>query len=148
MVDTIKVSKTMNAPQKFVYQWCTDFTEEDPKLTGSSSKRKILEKSRRKVVYVTTYKGSDGGSKTSVCIVALKPNNAWHLDAYGEEDFEIGDYKLKRLGKNKTRLDMVFKETWKDIAEIPSIEEQISGTNRVWDLYVAALEKEYQSNTK
>jgi hypothetical protein len=52
------------------------------------------------------------------------------------------------LGEGKTRLDMVFKEKWKNIAEIPSIKEQIRSTNEVWDKYVAALEKEYRSRKK
>ncbi len=145
MVDIVRVSKTIEAPQKFVFDWCTDFREDDPKITGSLGKRKILEKTRKKAIYVSTYKGSDGASKTNVNIVTLKPPTSWHLDQFGEEDNEVGEYKLTKVGKNKTRLDMVFKETWKDIAEIPSIEEQISGVNRFWDIYVAALEKEYQS---
>ena len=59
-----------------------------------------------------------------------------------------GTYRLKSLGKNKTRLDMVFKETWKNIAKIPSIEEQIDGTNKAWDGTVAALESEYKQSSK
>jgi hypothetical protein len=144
-VDTVKIAKTIKAPQKYVFDWCTDFREDDPKITGSSSRRKVLERNKKKVVYVSTYKGGDGAIKTNVNIVTLKPPTSWHLDQFGEEDNETGEYTLTSLAKNKTRLDMVFKETWKDIAAIPSVEEQEAQVNRIWDIYVAALEKEYQS---
>jgi hypothetical protein len=146
MVDIVKVSKVINAPKKFVYEWCTDFSSEDPKMTGSGNVRRIIEKTRKKAVYVNTYEGEDGKPKMNVNIVALKPSSFWHLDQFGEEDNETGDYKLTRLGKNKTRLDMVFKESWKDIAQIPSIDEQSAGIHRVWDKYISVLEKEYRDS--
>jgi hypothetical protein len=143
MPDVIKVSKVINAPKKFVFEWCTDFRDDDPKITGSSSTRKVVEKTKTRAIYVVRYRGSDGLPKTNVNIVAMKPYSSWHLDQYGEEDNETGDYKLTNLGKKKTRIDMIFKENWKKIAKVPSIEEQISSTNRVWDKFVASLEKEF-----
>ena len=148
MVDKYKVSRIIKAPQKFVFSWCTDFREDDPKITGSSSTRKMLEKTKKRVVYIATYKGADGNTKMNVNLVMLHPHTSWHLDQFGEEDNEVGDYKLTRLGKEETRLDMVFKETWKNIAQVPSLQEQISSTNRVWDKYVSALEQEYQASLR
>jgi hypothetical protein len=146
-MDDIEVSKSINASPKFVYKWCTDFSEDDPKITGSSSVRKVLEKTKKRAIYVVDYEGADGTRKFNVNIVSLVPQkNAWHLDQFGEEDNETGDYKVKGLGKNKTRLDMVFREKWKNIAKIPSIEEQVKQTNEVWDKYVAALEKDYSDS--
>ena len=84
----------------------------------------------------------------AVDIITLKPPSSWHLDYFGEEDDETGEYRLKSLGKNKTRLDMVFREKWKNIAKVPSIEEQMRNTNEVWDKYVAALEKDYNSERR
>ena len=108
----------------------------------------MLEKTKKRVVYIATYKGADGNTKMNVNLVMLHPNTSWHLDQFGEEDNEVGDYKLTRLGKEETRLDMVFKETWKNIAQVPSLQEQISSTNRVWDKYVSALEQEYQAGLR
>jgi len=144
-LDVYRVSKTINAPLRFVYNWCTDFSETDPQLTGSTNQRKILEKTRKRKIYASIYKGADGEQKVSVNIVTLKPPTSWHLDYFGEEDDEIGEYRLRSLGKNKTRLDMLFKEKWKNISRIPSIKEQVDGTNEVWDKYVSALEKDYNS---
>lgn len=135
----------MNVPLKFAYEWLTDYSEDDPKITGSKSQRTILEKSRRETVYLTSYKGDDDRVFTVVNIVTLKPPSSWHLDQYGIEDNETGDYKLVKLGKSKTRINMVFKETWKNIREIPTIEEQVRHTSEIWDKYVAALEHDYSS---
>jgi hypothetical protein len=143
-MDVFRVSKTINAPIRYVYDWCIDFREDDPKITGSKSQRRILHKTKKKVVYAQLYEGSDGKQKVAVDIVTLSPRS-WHLDYFGEEDDETGDYRLTSLGKNKTRLDMIFKEKWKDIAVIPSKQEQIDQTSRIWDKYVTALEKEYNS---
>jgi hypothetical protein len=144
-MDVTRVSKTINAPPHYVYDWCTDFREDDSKITGSKSQRKILEKTKKRVIYVQIYKGEDGKQKVAVNIVTLRPLNAWHLDYFGEEDDEIGDYVVKNLGKDKTRLDMVFKEKWKNVAKIPSIEEQTKQSNKSWDKFVEALEKDYNS---
>jgi hypothetical protein len=46
-MDVIRVSKTINAPLRYVYEWCTDFREDDPQITGSKSQRKVLEKTRK-----------------------------------------------------------------------------------------------------
>ena len=144
-MDVIRVSKTINAPYGYVYDWCTDFRGDDGKITGSKSQRIIVEKTKKRVIYVQIYKGGDGKQKVAANIVTLRPPNSWHLDFFGEEDDETGEYVVKDLGKDKTRLDMVFKEKWKNIAKVPSIEEQTKQTNKVWDKYVKALEKDYNS---
>ena len=147
-MDVTRVSKTINAPLRYIFNWCTDFREDDPQITGSKSQRKILEKTKKRVIYAQVYEGADGKDKMAVDIIMLKPPSSWHLDYFGEEDDETGEYRLKSLGKNKTRLDMVFREKWKNIAKVPSIEEQMRNTNEVWDKYVAALEKDYNSERR
>jgi len=144
-MDVIRVSKTINAPYGYVYDWCTDFREDDGKITGSKSQRIIVEKTKKRVIYVQIYKGGDGKQKVAANIVTLRPPNSWHLEFFGEEDDETGEYVVKDLGKDKTRLDMVFKEKWKNIAKVPSTEEQTKQTDKVWDKYVKALEKDYNS---
>jgi len=64
------------------------------------------------------------------------------LDKAGQEDDEIGNYHLTRLGPRKTRLDMTFKAKYK-IANAPTKKEDTEQTNRVWDKYIAALERDY-----
>jgi hypothetical protein len=146
-MDTIRVSKTINAPLSYVFSWCTDFSEDDPKITGSKSQRKILEKTKKRVIYAQLYNDEKGQQKVAVDIVSLKSPRYWHLDYFGEEDDETGEYKLTRLGKNKTRLDMLFKEKWK-ISNPPTKAWQVQHTNEIWDKYIAALEHDYNSEER
>lgn len=140
---TIRVSKVINASLPFVYKWCTDYREDDPKITGSTNQRKILQRTRQRVVYLSIYKRGVK-FKYAVDIVTLRPPKAWHLDFVGEEDDETGDYRLTKLGARKTRLDMVFKEKYK-IRNAPTKLEDTKHTNETWDKYVAALERDYKS---
>jgi hypothetical protein len=60
-------------------------------LTGSKSQRRILEKTRKRVIYAQLYEGEDGKEKVAIDIVTLKPPHSWHLDYFGEEDDETGE---------------------------------------------------------
>lgn len=139
---TFRVSKAINAPLRFVYRWCTDYRESDPKITGTKSKRKILLKTEHRVVYTSKYI-SGGKPKTAVNVVTLYPSKAWHLDFVGDEDDESGDYVLKRMGPNRTRLDMAFTEHYR-IRKAPTKAQDIEHTHEVWDKYIRALEKDYR----
>ena len=140
---TYHVSKVIKAPLKFVYDWCTDFREDDNQITGSKTQRKILQKTKRRAIYISTYE-REGRVMSGVNIVTLRPPTAWNLDYVGEEEDEIGRYKLTRVGPSKTRLDMTFTEKYK-INDAPTKEEDKSVTDQTWDKYVARLEMDYSS---
>jgi hypothetical protein len=59
---------------RYVYDWCTDFSEDDPKITGSTSQRKVLEKTKKRVTYVQIYQGS--GRWTEGCCQHRHPEPA------------------------------------------------------------------------
>ena len=142
----LHVSKVINVPSRFVYEWCTDYRESDPKISGSKSKRIILLKTERRVIYLSTYR-SGGKSKSAVNVVTLYPPRAWHLDFVGDDDDEVGDYVLTKLGPRKTRLDMTFEEHYK-MRQAPTKAQDLKQTNKVWDKYVAALENDYVRQRK
>ena len=104
-----------------------------------------MEKTKKQVVYASVYKGSDGIEKIGANFVTLKSPTSWHLEYFGEDDNETGDYKLVNLGKGKTKLNMVFKESWKT-PEFPTVEEQVRDSGHIGTRYVAALEAEYNSS--
>ena len=141
---TVHVSKVIEAPLNFVYNWCTDFREDDNKITGSKTKRIILQNNKQRVIYISTYKVR-GKTFSGVNIVTLRPPNAWHLDFAGQEDDEIGEYRLTRITPRKTRLNMTFKIKYK-IANPPTKREDTKSTSKFWDKYVAAVEKDYASS--
>jgi len=138
------VTKTVNAPLKFVYEWCTDYREDDNQITGSKAQFRILQKTNRRVIYLRTHE-RDG--KTMICVkmVTLRPPKAWYLDQVGEDEDVIGIYKITRMGPEKTRLDMTFTEKYK-ISDAPTKEEDRKNTDQMWDKYVAALEEDYASD--
>lgn len=136
------VSKVLNAPLSFTFKWCTDYRDTDPKITGSKNKRLILEKTKERVIYTIRYK-SGGKTMNAVNIVTLRPPKAWHLDSRGDEDDEIGEYRLTSIGPRKTRLDMAFVEFWK-IRNYPGKSEYLSDMHRLWDKFGAALERDYR----
>ena len=141
IVGTCRFSKTINAPLRFVYDWCTDYREDDYKITGAKSRRLIVEKTKSRVVYITQQKGAKAG--TVVNIVTLRPPNGWHLNSIGDQRNETGRYHLRKLGPRSTKLDMVFKFKWK-IGPAPTRTEFLEHLNEIWDKYAAALENDYK----
>jgi len=141
------LSRTIHAPLRFVYDWCTDFRDSDPEIApdiltiGSKNERKVLLKTKHRVVYVMSYK-SQGKQKSAVDVVTLHPPKAWHLDFVGDEHDEVGDYLLTSLGPRKTKLDMTFTEHYK-IRGAPTQAQDLKHTHEVWDKYIAALKKDY-----
>jgi hypothetical protein len=139
---TYRLSQTFNAPLDFTFAWCTDFREDDNKMTGSKIRRKFLERSSRRFVWVTQNKV---GRRTveGIRAVWLRPPDAWHLDTCGDGR-EIGDYKLTPVGK-RTRLDMVFQVTYDDPDEAESVREWVAGAKREWDAFRKYLEADYEA---
>ena len=143
---TYKVSKTFNAPLGFVYDWCTDFAEDDMKMIGSKRIRNLHEKTKARVIW--TVEGKDLKGKTDpVRVVWLRPPNAWHLETCGDGS-EVGDYKLASIGKNRSRLDMVFTETFASKSEVPSKKELLDVAVDHWEGYGAALERDYRKSLR
>jgi hypothetical protein len=111
-------------------------------MTGSRLKRKILMKTKHRVIWVASYR-SRGKIRNAVDVVTLHPPKAWHVDFIGDEDDTTGDYVLTSFGARKTRLDMRFKARYK-VRNVPSETEDVKELHEVWDKYVAALEKDYR----
>lgn len=145
-VETYHVSKTFRAPLDFVFAWCTDFREGDNKMTGSKSKRKILEKTEKRILWIVEYK-EKGETREGVRVVWPHPPDSWHLDTCGDGK-ELGEYRLSPKGKNKTRLDMEFRITYDDKDEIEDKDEWEKETRELWDIFAWYLEKDYEAHSK
>jgi len=137
------VSKSINAPLKYVYDWCTDYREDDNRITGSKTQFRILQKTNRRVIYLSTSKWH-GKAMVAVKMVTLRPPKAWYLDQVGRVEDVVGVYTLTRLGPEKTRLNMRFTEKYK-LRGAPSKEQDRNDVAQMWNKYVAALEKDYAS---
>jgi hypothetical protein len=112
-------------------------------MIGSKTRRHILERTKERFVWVVNYK--DGGrEKEGVRAVWLHPPDSWHLDTCGDGR-EVGDYKLTRLGKTKTRLEMKFVETYDSPEEVEDKEEWEADGKRHWAIYKKALEADFKA---
>jgi len=140
---TYKLSKKFNAPLDYVFKWCTDFREDDNKMVGSKTVRKILEKNRQRGIGRVRYKEGKGFAE-GVRFVALHPPSAWHLDTCGDGR-EVGDYKLTSLGKNKTRLQMRFTVTYDSKKDVEDRDEWEKDGDDHWTIYKKALEAEFKA---
>ncbi len=142
---TLRFQKLIHAPLPFVYAWCTDFREDDDRITNSiyHYRAKIVLREPRRVVRVIAVPGRDRNRNTEVEIIHLLPPDRWRLEKFSVTDDNVGSYRLTRLGRNLTRLDMRFRETWK--TQHPADRGRYRTLfNRVWDRYVEVIEAEYQ----
>jgi hypothetical protein len=140
------ISKTFNAPLQFVFAWCTDFREDDPKMNGENRLRHIIERTKERVIWSVSYK-EKGEDHQGVRVVWLSPPNSWHMDTCGDMR-RRGDYILKPLGKNKTRLDIAFVETWDKKTDVEPPEKWERDIGGMWDAFGRFLEKDFrESNT-
>lgn len=135
-----EVVKTINAPLSFVYDWCTDFREDDPKLTGSTSKMKIIEKTDKRAVY-SREDIKDGITLQTKSVVTMVPPDRWYLEAKGDVADYTGEYRLFQDG-DATRLEMKFTRKYKE-ERSPNIERLHQLNNEFWDKLIEILENEY-----
>jgi hypothetical protein len=140
---TYRLSATFNVPLDYVFAWCTDFREDDNKMIGSKTRRHFLERTKERFVWVVNYK-DDGKDKEGIRAVWLHPPDSWHLDTCGDGR-EVGDYKLTRLGKTKTRLDMKFVETYDSLEEVEDKKEWEADGKKHWAIYKKALEADFKA---
>lgn len=133
-------SQTIGAPLRRVYAWCTDFRVDPAEARSPGWERRILEASRTRSVFVDLFSGGGSSPRLAVNVVTLKPPAAWHLDLYGDPRSEGVDYRLTRLGRSKTRLDMTFR-----VGLGPS---EKAGFAQLWAQWAAEIERSYRSRTR
>ena len=139
---TVRLSKMVHAPLHYVYDWCTDFRSDDGKFSRSKPRFRVIKLSPRRVVRVRMTPIGAKGPVVAVELVRLRPPNAWHVDGIDEGDFGAVDYKLTRLGPEKTRVTLVIVERWM-VPRYPKKGEWLPPSSKYWDHLVRVIEKRY-----
>jgi hypothetical protein len=136
-----QVSKTIKAPIKYVYEWCTDFRSNDGKF--SKTRHKVIHVGSDRVVRIIERVTPIESPKVAVELVRLIPPYAWHKDQIGVTDLDSMDYKLAGLGSGLTRLTLSITERWMT-RKHPTRSQWVRNANKYWDSLVAALEEDYR----
>jgi hypothetical protein len=137
--------KVIDAPLEFVFRWCTDYRDDDDRITDDiyHYRADIVLREPRRIVRVITVPGADRNRSTEVEVIRMFPPDRWSLQKLSLTDDKQGRYRLRRLGPAQTVLEMRFTETWR-LRKIPSRERYRRLFHRVWDRYVERLEAEHR----
>lgn len=138
-----RISKTIAAPLRYVYEWCTDFRADDGKFSKSRPSYRVMKPAPDRVVRIRISPPSARPTAVAAEVVRLYPPDAWHVDMIDEDDIEAVDYQLSWLGPRKTRLTMAITERWM-VPKFPSKAAWVGGTSLYWDRLVSALEARYR----
>ena len=143
-VVSYRFSQKFNAPKDFVYSWCTDYREDDPKMLGSKFRRRFIERTSERVVWWVDEGGEKVRKPQPVRVVWLSPPDRWHLETCGD-GFEIGDYRVTSLGSEKAKLDVEFTVVLdsKRLAGASKL-MRANGRNH-WKAYAKFLERDYKA---
>lgn len=133
------------APLPFVYRWCTDYRPFDGRLAGDPYDRRILSRSRRRVVLEDLW-WEPGGWGWRHTDVSLRPLQGWHADSVGNVRTALIDYRLRALPGDRTELEIRMRR-W------PTALHPKQPVKRVFEDYLRSmwgnlgrqLEREYRS---
>ncbi|MCI4336317.1 MAG: hypothetical protein L3K17_03855 [Thermoplasmata archaeon] len=142
---SLQFRKRVRASLPFVFRWCTDYREDDDRLTDDlyHYSTRILLREADRVVREVVVPGKDRNRCTEVEIISLSPPDRWTLRKFSVTDDKIGRYRLVPVGPRLTRIEMRFEERWK-VGRPPSRERYRALFNRVWDRYVTRMEQEFR----
>jgi hypothetical protein len=146
---TTRYRKLIRAPTSFVYRWCTDYREDDDRITNDlyHFRSKVVLREPDRVIRIITVPGRDRNRCTDVEIITLKPPLRWSLEKFSLTDDETGEYRLTRKGPALTCLEMRFKTKWKGTIP-PSRTAYRALFHQVWDRYVETIEREFVQSAR
>jgi hypothetical protein len=143
---SVRVSTTIQAPLRYVYEWCTDYRTDDWRLGrrgGAKSQFRVLRISPHRVIRLRVTPSGSGDPWIAVEEVRLDPPAHWHMDQIDEGDIQTVDYRLTRIGARTTRLVLHTTERWLT-RQHPSPKELRQAVSNTWNRFARALEVRYR----
>ena len=141
--DEARVRAVFRVPLEFAFGWCTDYTPEDAALEGETYQRKIIERSKNRVIF-EDLEESDSGWIWARDVVTLRPPKRWHMESVGSRRDVTADYVLTALPDGRTQLELVW---WRRPRppgkKIPRAERE-KETALAWKRFAAAMERDYR----
>jgi hypothetical protein len=143
---TVRLSLVIHAPARYVYDWCTDYRSDDSRLSRHRPRPtyRVIRVSPRRVVRVRILRESGRDPAIAVDVVRLNPPRSWHLDQIDETDRQALDYRVRAVGRARTRLSLLSTERWVT-PKFPTRAALRAQIARTWGHLVAALEADYRA---
>ena len=141
---TLRLSKIVDAPLRYVYDRCTDFRPDEAKLKESNRSIQVVTVIPDRLVRIKVYNIAAENPLVVTELIRLNPPNAWHLDWISEEEFDGIDNRLTALGPIKTRVDSVMVKRWV-VPKFPGKADWLRTVNEFWDGLVPTIEERYRS---
>jgi hypothetical protein len=139
---------TFRAPLPFVFDWCTDYSPEDPTLEKDEYTRRILSRKPRQVVY-EDLSDTPNGWLWSRQVVSLHPPNRWHAEATGNHRAWSLDYELveRPRGVTELRFRGVRRATFPGERNPPKarLEREL---RQSWKNFGRALERDFRAHKR
>ncbi len=137
---------TFRAPLRYVYSWCTDYSEEDPKISHEAplSERRIIAKGRGRVVFEDLEELKDGTAWDRV-FVRLEPPRRWQAFYVGNYRHALANYSLSTPADGRTQLDIRWRRR-PSFLEGPVISkrERERSSLEGWRWFAKRLERDYR----
>lgn len=139
-----RIRVAFRVPLPFAFAWCTDFSPEDAALEGESYRRKVVERTRRRVVFEDLEESPDGWFWARD-VVTLRPPNRWHMESVGSRREVIGDYLLTNLPDGRTQLELRWRRRpiMRETKPLTKAQREAS-TLTAWRRFGRALERDYR----
>jgi len=143
---TVRLSLAIHAPSRYVYEWCTDYRRDDARFSSRRPRPsyRVIRISPRRVVRIRAARGSGRDPLIAVDLVRLNPPRSWHLDQLDETDHQSLDYRVRSVGRGRTRLELLVTERWLT-PKFPTREALRAQVAKTWTKFVAAIEADYRA---
>lgn len=149
---TVRASLVVEAPSRYVYEWCTDYRSDDGRLYARPPRPnfRVIRVSPRRLIRIRDRRDAGRGREMfdhhqlAVDVIRLNPPRSWHTDQIDETDRQSMDYRVQSIGRARTRLHLVDTEHW-ITPDHPTREELRAGMVKFWTHLVAALEEDYRA---
>ncbi len=138
-----RIRVAFRVPLDFAFAWCTDYTPQDGALEGESYERKIVERTRRRVVF-EDLEETESGWVWSRDVVTLRPPDRWHMEGVGNRRDVAAEYVLSRLPDDRTQLELRWWRRPKPPGKKILRAEREAEATRAWKRFGAAMERDYR----
>jgi hypothetical protein len=141
--EVYEIRQVFEVPRDFAYRWCTDYTPEDGLLARDGHRRRILSRTKRRVVYETLY-DYPAGWFWSRQTVTLHPPDRWTATAHG--NYRTWDlvYTVKPLDPTTTAFTLRGIRTPVGLSKKnPSQRSVKAELNAMWRNFGRAMRSDY-----